>query len=239
MLQDREGTAARLKEARKQAGYDSPSDAARAMGAEIPTYLGHENGSRGLSRAALRYADFFQVRLDWLLSGKGPMMSDGSEPRPRPEPVRGVSFGDARIAPREMPRDIPVYGSASCGEDGLFEFNGEAADYVRRPPRLIAARDAYALYVANESMVPWREPGQLVYVHPVIVPRVGDYVVVQLHPKKEEQGANPEAYIKRLLRMNNESVTLLQYNPKKEIQLRRRQIKSIHRIVDWSELMGI
>jgi len=227
--------ASRLKEARKRAGYESPSDAARAMGAELPTYLGHENGSRGLSRAATRYADFYKVRLDWLLTGRGPALQSGEDS----EPMRMASFGEQRLAPSEMPRDVPVYGSASCGDDGLFEFNGEVADYVRRPPRLSAAKDAYALYVANESMVPWREPGQLVYVHPAIAPRVGDYVVVQMHPKKEGQGALPEAYIKRLARLNNESVVLLQYNPRKEISLRRKQIKSLHRIVDWSELMGI
>jgi phage repressor protein C with HTH and peptisase S24 domain len=231
--------AARLREARKQAGYESPSDAARAIGAELPTYLGHENGSRGLSRVATNYADFFKVRLDWLLTGRGPMRLGSDETDlPKREPLREAKFGETHIAPREMARDIPVYGSASCGEDGLFEFNGEVADFVRRPPRLSAAKDAYALYVANESMVPWREPGQIVYVHPAIAPKVGDYVVVQLHPK-QGQGSIPEAYIKRLIRVNSESVVLLQYNPRKEISLRRRAIKSLHRVVDWSELMGI
>jgi|SRR5579871_4212821 len=234
---DKPSIAARLKEARRKAGFMTSSEAARAMGAELPTYLGHENGSRGLSRVAMRYADFYKVRLDWLLTGKGPM-NDSGEDGGR-EPMYAARFGESRIAPREMARDMPVYGSASCGEDGLFEFQGEVADYVRRPPRLTGARDAYALYVANESMVPWREPGQLVYVHPAIAPRAGDYVVIQLNPKKEDENATPEAYIKRLVRLNSDSVTLLQYNPKKEIVLKRPRIKSIHRIVDWSELMGM
>jgi phage repressor protein C with HTH and peptisase S24 domain len=230
--------AARLRQARKEAGYESPSDAARALGAELPTYLGHENGSRGLSRTAMRYADFFHVRLDWLLTGRGAMREAEDESAAKNEPLRSVKLGEAYIAPREMARDMPVYGSASCGEDGLFEFNGEVADFVRRPPRLSAAKDAYALYVANESMVPWRDPGELVYVHPAIAPKVGDYVVVQLHPK-QGQNSIPEAYIKRLIRVNSETVVLLQYNPRKEISLRRRAIKSLHRVVDWSELMGI
>jgi len=57
----------RLRVAREQAGFSRASDAARAMGIEEPTYLGHENGSRGLSRAAPRYARFFGVSLDWLI----------------------------------------------------------------------------------------------------------------------------------------------------------------------------
>jgi hypothetical protein len=61
----------RLKRARIEAGYGSAAEAARAMGVPTPTYQGHENGSAGLPRAAERYAAFFKVSLDWLLTGKG------------------------------------------------------------------------------------------------------------------------------------------------------------------------
>src|SRR5262250_2198430 len=69
----------RLRFAREQAGYASASDAARAMGVEEPTYLGHENGSRGLSRAGARYARFFRVSLDWLIGGRGDYRMSGGE----------------------------------------------------------------------------------------------------------------------------------------------------------------
>lgn len=42
------------------------------MGVSPPTYLGHENGTTGIRRgAAIRYAAFFGVSIDWLLTGKG------------------------------------------------------------------------------------------------------------------------------------------------------------------------
>lgn len=63
--------AKRLVTARQAAGYETPADAARALGVSAPTYWGHENGSRGLSRAAGRYADFFKVSADWLVRGRG------------------------------------------------------------------------------------------------------------------------------------------------------------------------
>lgn len=66
-------TAKRLIAARGAAGYEKPTDAARAMGVVTATYLGHENGSRGLARSAARYAKFFKVSLDWLLTGRGQM----------------------------------------------------------------------------------------------------------------------------------------------------------------------
>lgn len=42
----------RLAEARRQAGYESATAAAEALGLRPPTYMGHENGSRGLRREA-------------------------------------------------------------------------------------------------------------------------------------------------------------------------------------------
>jgi hypothetical protein len=62
---------ARLKAARIDAGYDTATDAAEAMGVPEQTYLAHENGSRGLSRSAARYATFYKVSLDWLVRGRG------------------------------------------------------------------------------------------------------------------------------------------------------------------------
>src|SRR5262245_7853924 len=121
----------RLRFAREQAGYASASDAARAMGVEEPTYLGHENGSRGLSRAAQRYAKFFRVSLDWLLAGRGEFGAAGGDGQGVPILRAGVGAfdgdgGDARFAvlspapprnaelagPAQMGAAIPAYGQA-------------------------------------------------------------------------------------------------------------------------------
>ena len=61
----------RLRWAREQAGYTSASSAAEAMGVPSPTYMAHENGSRGFRSRADRYATFYRVSLHWLLTGVG------------------------------------------------------------------------------------------------------------------------------------------------------------------------
>ena len=61
----------RLKAARKAAGFLSAIDAAAALDINYRTYIGHENGNRGISRNALElYAKRFGVTTDWLLSGR-------------------------------------------------------------------------------------------------------------------------------------------------------------------------
>lgn len=53
--------------------YKTPTEAARAFGWTVSTYLGHENGDRIPSRqAAKRYAKAYGVRWEWLLDKEGP-----------------------------------------------------------------------------------------------------------------------------------------------------------------------
>jgi len=61
--------ASRLVRAREAAGYTEATEAAKALRVPPPTYLGHENGSRGFggSASALLYAKKFDVPLGWLL----------------------------------------------------------------------------------------------------------------------------------------------------------------------------
>lgn len=61
----------RLRQARKLAGFKTMREAAEAHGLDYPTYAGHENGHRGFSHQAVRYATLFRVNLIWLMTGRG------------------------------------------------------------------------------------------------------------------------------------------------------------------------
>ncbi len=65
----------RLKLARAKR-YSSPVEAAEALRMSYSTYAAHENGGRGFNRLVARYAQFFHVRTEWLLTGKGEMNRD-------------------------------------------------------------------------------------------------------------------------------------------------------------------
>lgn len=153
-------------------------------------------------------------------------------------PQAAIGPRERVISPVTMPKDVPVHGVAACGEDGEFELNtGNPIDFVRRPERIAGSRDAYALYVVGSSMSPWREEGQVVYVAPHQPPKIGDYVVVQLRPTKG--GENPRAFIKRLVRRNEREVVVEQFKPAKTRSFPAKSVANVHRIIDWSELLGI
>lgn len=64
----------RLQWSRHKAGYEDATEGAEALGfgSNKSTYYGHENGSRGFKRdTAAKYARFYKVDLDWLVTGRG------------------------------------------------------------------------------------------------------------------------------------------------------------------------
>jgi len=60
----------RLREAREKAGL-SLEEMAKAVGAKLPTYTQHENGTRNYpAKKAAQYAEFLRTTPEWLLYGR-------------------------------------------------------------------------------------------------------------------------------------------------------------------------
>lgn len=152
----------------------------------------------------------------------------GDDPSPRPDD--GFVARPVEIpAQSQMPRTLPVYGQAACGDDGAFEMNGEVLDYVEMPPSLMGARNPYGVYISGESMSPRYEPGWLVHVHPHKPCRPGDNVVVQLRPQAE--GMPPLAYVKVLVSRTGGKLTVRQFNPERTIVWSDADVVSVHKVV--------
>jgi phage repressor protein C with HTH and peptisase S24 domain len=227
----------RLRFAREQAGYARASDAARAMGVEEPTYLGHENGSRGLSRAAARYARFFHVSLDWLIDGRGEFKLGGSDARfatalrpgaATPEGALPAPRNAEVAGPAQFGTSIPAYGQAVGGKDGEFILNGNRIVDILAPPSLQGVPDAYAVYVVGDSMEPRYFAGEAVFVNPRLPVRRGDFVVAQI---AADEGEPPHAYIKRFVLREARNLKLEQFNPKKILEFPVNRVISVHRII--------
>lgn len=154
-------------------------------------------------------------------------------------PAGLMPAGIAMPAREDMPRDVPVfgtaYGSVIRKVEG-FSFNGEVVDYVRRPPAIVSGRDVYAIYVLGESMVPAFYPADLCFVHPHRPAVPGDCVVVQTKLHDDDPG---QAYIKELVRRTGDRTILKQFNPPATIEIPNQFVASMHRVLRTKELFGI
>lgn len=234
-------TAERLRQARIAAGFDTARAAARRHGWSVDTYGSHENGTRGLrNAAALRYARAFKVSAGWLLTGEGagpapPDAADAPDATATPESDHGAAIDSFPLQPvsavptSQWPKDLQVLGLAVGGREGFFEFNGQIAEWTYRPPSLVGVPDAYALYVMGNSVAPRYREGEMIWVHPRRRLAIGDYVVVQLNPKRE--GDVPEALIGELARRSNEQLVIRKHQPQLELRFPLRHIRSVHLIV--------
>jgi phage repressor protein C with HTH and peptisase S24 domain len=151
----------RLQWARKNHGkYKSPTDAARAFGWTVSTYLGHENGDRNPSRnTAKKYAKAYRVRWEWLLEGEG-------------KPITGGKT-----------KTTHAIGYVGAGAE-VFPFDGHSPGELEEidiPPGV--PDDAVLVIVRGDSMYPrYFENEMLFYVRRMDDPRehVGQECIVAL-----------------------------------------------------------
>ncbi len=209
--------------------------ASRAIGrnhAYLQQFLKRGSPRRLDPEAAAALSAYLKVPPEELLpAAEAPALPAGNA-------VRTVAPPASAFASGAMRRDVPVLGATVGGSEGDFLLNGLEVDRVRRPPALEAMGEAFALYVQGDSMWPWRAPGSLVYLHPARPPRTGDHVVVELHA--EAEGEERPCYVKRLLGRSPTTLRLGQYNPPREdIEIPLRRVRSLYRVMEWEELLGV
>lgn len=148
-------------------------------------------------------------------------------------PARTTVAARPETQPWVGARDLPVMGTVVAGSDGMFLMNGEVHDYIERPPSLQGVTSAYAVYVADTSMVPRYFPGETLHIHPGRAVASGEdtFVVVQIRP--EADGEAPRALVKRFKRRTADTLVLEQFNPHRELEFALSDVESMHLII-WA-----
>lgn len=123
-------------------------------------------------------------------------------------------------------RNLPVFASAEGG-DGALIMSSEPFEHVRRPQPLENVKDGYAIIVAGESMEPEFKAGDLALVHPHLPPVRGEACVFYA----DDHNGTVTASIKSFVRQTASHWHVEQWNPKKKLQLTRRDWQKCHRIV--------
>lgn len=158
-----------------------------------------QNGERRLQRHE------HQLALDFLGLGPPP-----------------AQVGGAVVA---MPGLVPLYGLVGASSGSRFTLAEQnLRGYVPMHPNQMNVRDAFALEVADVSMSPRYEPGEVIYVAPNRWPRAGqDCVVVT---------TGPEGLLKRFVRrVGDEKIVLHQLNPEQDLEIALEDLASIHTVV--------
>jgi SOS-response transcriptional repressor LexA len=129
--------AKRLQWARRRHGkYDNPTDAARAFGWTVSTYLGHENGDRNPSRdAAKKYAKVYRVRWEWLLDAEGAPTAPFDRDVAAVPLLAWVSAGNLVSSESQIPvEDVPLLAFADLGRGEFFALKVEGDSMDRLSP---------------------------------------------------------------------------------------------------------
>lgn len=146
----------RLRRARIEAGFQDGTEAARRFGWPAPTYLSHENGSRGVKGDRIRdYARAFRVSPEWLMFG-------GAEPPDSASPPATLEGQDDLV---------PIYNVyASAGMGALVADPEEIIDQLSFPPgylRRITSgnpRDLAIIATKGDSMTPTLSDNDVVMI---------------------------------------------------------------------------
>lgn len=238
---DTEHFPSRVSEIRRARNI-TQAELSRRAGMQLPTVNKIDLGTRNVTRnTAPVLARALQVEVPELYAEIGAPISPPTKPfQPIDRTRGGIALGDLELpAAGTLRRDLPVRGSAEGGPDGVFELldeTGLALDIIRRPPGMEGVSNAFALYTAGESMSPWREPGDLIFVHPGRPPAPGSYVVVVLHAKSRDEPRR--AMVKRLVRRSPSKVIVEQFNPPKQLEFDAKEVEQIWRVIDWQEALG-
>lgn len=154
------------------------------------------------------------------------------------------------VAPKymDLPRDVPVYGTALGtfvdGEEGevieqTLVHQADAIDFFMRPPGYAMKKGLYGVFIAGSSQSPRFEEGEIAFVDPNRPPMVGDDVVVYLVDDDGNGGDKLVAVlIKRLLRRTASHVELRQFNPPLEFRVPAQRISAIHRVLTNAEMLA-
>ncbi len=152
------------------------------------------------------------------------------------EPAGDASFVSGAMRPPSGPRNVERLGVVAAGKDGDFEFNGEVAELVVRPPGLMNRPRVFALEIISGSMSPRYEKGWIIYCDDR-PPSIGDDVVIEMFPSAE--GEVGQAFVKTLRKRTKSAIVVSQFNPPSEMTFDPYAIQRIWRVIPNPELYGL
>lgn len=127
--------------------------------------------------------------------------------------------------------DIPIFQvERVVGSEELFTIEDEASHWYPRPDSLEAGRAVLCFQLPGSTMIPWRLPGDPVFVELQSTPRIGDHCLVTRRDGSQ--------FVRLMTGFNAETVRLKAYLSDSEELVPRSSLRELWRVLEWSELFG-
>jgi len=227
----------RVKGEREARGWSQAELARRVTKAGYPITQGGiaqiERRGETAPKSIVQLAQALGVGVVWLQSNRGEKRVEGvpdeeqlsfveSDKRWSGTLPAGAAAGSGGPRP-----PLQVFASAQGGSEGATVLSNEPVAWIPRDARLEGVRDAYGCFVSGDSMEPAYERGNLLLVNPSANVAPGDDVVFL----REEKDGTRHVLIKRLVRVNEQSWTVKQYNPPRTYTLSRKEWSKAHLVI--------
>ncbi len=222
----------RVKEERRARGWSQAELARRVTKAGYQITQGGiaqiERRGETEPKSIVQLAQALGVSVTWLQSSRGDrtagVTADDLQLSMLPSTGRA---GTRSPAPPEPRQQLQVFASAQGGDEGAMTLSNEPVAWLPRDARLEGVEAAYGCFVSGDSMEPAYEKGNILLVNPRAPVNPGDDVVFM----REDKGGTRYVLIKRLVRKNEASWTVKQYNPPKTFALSRKEWRKAHLVI--------
>ncbi len=166
------GLAQRIK-ARLDALGLAEREASRRAGFGV-SYVGdiiHGRSKEPATPRLMKLAQVLECDLDYLIGRQATARRVSGESR---------SFGAETENSVSTQRLIDLFSSSSLSDDLWVRMSAGAVDKVPVIPPLTHVQNAYAWSISTPHMEPRYFVGETIYLHPGVIPRIGDFVLVKL-----------------------------------------------------------
>jgi phage repressor protein C with HTH and peptisase S24 domain len=222
----------RVKTERRARGWSQLELARRVTKAGYPITQGGiaQIERRGATepKSIVQLAQALGVSVTWLQSMHGDKTAGVSPEDLQLSMLPPAGRAGVRIAPApDLRLQLQVFSSAQGGDEGAMTLSNEPVAWLPRDARLEGVEGAYGCFVSGDSMEPAYEKGNILLVNPKAPVNPGDDVVFM----REDKGGTRYVLIKRLVRRNEASWTVKQYNPAKTFSLSRKEWSKAHLVI--------
>ena len=187
-------------------------------------------------KSIVQLAEALGLSVNWLQTNRGEKSRPSDRESAAQLDLPGASKR-GRAAELAMPKPnrtglnrsgpLQVFASAQGGTEGAMVLSNEPVAWIPRDNRLEGINEAYGCFVSGDSMEPAYERGNLLLVNPTAAVAAGDDCVFV----RETVDGTRYVLIKRLVRANEQSWTVKQYNPARTYTLPRKEWQKAHLVI--------